>query len=113
MEKHKFDTVFDKGIKKLGLEGDTILKERLWLYMNYLLEENKKYNLTALNSEEDNNQTFSRFPVFFYKIPFEFWNENYRYRNWCWISWISIEDIPTGYKDGFTGFNKKKDQFPE
>lgn len=53
MEKHKFDTVFDKGIKKLGLEGDTILKERLWLYMNYLLEENKKYNLTALNSEEE------------------------------------------------------------
>src|SRR5690554_2846689 len=53
MEKDKFDTVLDISLQELGLEGNLLLKERLWVYMNYLIEENKKYNLTAIEREEE------------------------------------------------------------
>ena len=44
---------FIKEIKKLGIEINDLILERLNKYYNLLIEENEKYNLTAITNEEE------------------------------------------------------------
>jgi len=44
---------FIKEVKKLGIEINEKMLEKLNIYYNLLIEENKKYNLTAITKEED------------------------------------------------------------
>lgn len=53
MRRDRFSTVLKNGLRKIGLKEDSLLIEKLWRYMNFLIEENKKYNLTAIENEEE------------------------------------------------------------
>ncbi|MFW6022836.1 MAG: 16S rRNA (guanine(527)-N(7))-methyltransferase RsmG [Halanaerobiaceae bacterium] len=53
MDRKLFDDLMGNGIKKLGLEKKDKLFDDLWIYMNFLIEENNKYNLTAIDREEE------------------------------------------------------------
>ncbi|NLJ83901.1 MAG: 16S rRNA (guanine(527)-N(7))-methyltransferase RsmG [Halanaerobiaceae bacterium] len=53
MERTRFNEVLTEGLEEMGLKSNPALLDGLWLYMNFLLEENRKYNLTAIDREEE------------------------------------------------------------
>ena len=53
MERKQFDIILINTLEEMGLRYNTALLDGLWLYMNFLQEENRKYNLTAIEGEEE------------------------------------------------------------
>lgn len=53
MERDKFNEFLLAGLEEMALRPDPALEEALWLYMQILREENRKYNLTAIDREEE------------------------------------------------------------
>ncbi|QTL99866.1 16S rRNA (guanine(527)-N(7))-methyltransferase RsmG [Iocasia frigidifontis] len=53
MKKSIFKEKMTKGITDMGLEFTNIPVDRLWVYTNLLISENKKYNLTAIVDYEE------------------------------------------------------------
>lgn len=53
MDKERFIKIISTGLEEMGLPEESLLTEKLWLYMNFLVEENNKYNLTAIDREEE------------------------------------------------------------
>lgn len=53
MNKNIFKKNITQGLKKMELHNSDKLMDRLWIYMNFLMEENNKYNLTAIEKEEE------------------------------------------------------------
>ncbi|MFW6287254.1 MAG: 16S rRNA (guanine(527)-N(7))-methyltransferase RsmG, partial [bacterium] len=53
MDKEKFSELLNDGLVKMGLQFREDLTENLYEYMNFLLQENKKFNLTSIDTPED------------------------------------------------------------
>jgi len=53
MNREKFNEIITSGLKEMGLEYRDDLSDNLYIYMNYLIEENSKYNLTAIDQPEE------------------------------------------------------------
>ncbi len=53
MNKEIFKEILSKGLKEMGIQYKEGLSDKLYIYMNFLLEENSKYNLTAIDQPEE------------------------------------------------------------
>lgn len=53
VKKDKFKKIMAEGINNIGLDTDDKMLEDYWLYMNFLLQENKKYNLSGIKKPEE------------------------------------------------------------
>ncbi|MEJ6951948.1 16S rRNA (guanine(527)-N(7))-methyltransferase RsmG [Natronospora cellulosivora (SeqCode)] len=53
MNKKDFAEILNKGLENMGLNTSDKLEDQLYLYLQFLIEENKKYNLTAIEEEEE------------------------------------------------------------
>jgi len=53
VQKVKFKKILLRALKDIGLKADDKILEDYWLYMNFLLQENKKYNLTGIKEEKE------------------------------------------------------------
>jgi 16S rRNA (guanine527-N7)-methyltransferase len=52
MNRNKFNKHLASGLTKIGLDFQQDLLTKYWLYMKFLLAENKKYNLTGITEPE-------------------------------------------------------------
>ncbi len=53
MNKNEFKELLIKGLSYLEIEYNQELLEQLWEYMHFLISENKKYNLTAIENPRE------------------------------------------------------------
>ena len=53
MDFYTFEQEFDKYLKKTELRLNSIQKENMYKFMNFLLEKNKVMNLTAITDEKE------------------------------------------------------------
>ncbi len=53
MEENKFKEIMGQGLKVLNLPVKDKILSDYWLYMSFLLQENKKYNLTGITVPEE------------------------------------------------------------
>jgi len=53
VQKVKFKKILLRALKDIGLKADDKILEDYWLYMNFLLKENKKYNLTGIKKPKE------------------------------------------------------------
>lgn len=53
MDEDRFKSVIKNGLEKFGINNDNLEIKKLWNYMNLLLEENQKYNLTNITEPEN------------------------------------------------------------
>lgn len=68
MKKDQFNEMLNKGLNMMGLQTREDLTDNLYKYMNYLLQENMKYNLTAIDDPgEVINKHFFDSLIFFTK----------------------------------------------
>lgn len=71
MNKKQFSDFLITGLKEMQLDYNQQIVNMLWEYMNFLVKENKLYNLTAIESEEDiiNKHFFDSLVFFQYYNP--------------------------------------------
>ncbi len=53
MDREIFNEILTSGLKEMGLKYKDDLSDKLYIYMNFLIEENSKYNLTAIDQPEE------------------------------------------------------------
>lgn len=53
MKRNRFNEIIFEGFEELGLQFRKNLTDQLYIYMDFLIHENSKYNLTAINEEKE------------------------------------------------------------